>query len=85
MTLAATIKFTLPDWAQWLAMDDDGRWHAFDAKPLPGVGMWYAYGKKFWVCSEPVSKKGTGWRKSLVSATAPDYGGRANIFHTDVK
>jgi hypothetical protein len=33
-----------PEWAKWLAMDEDGQWHWFDIEPALGHKMWYPVG-----------------------------------------
>lgn len=31
-----------PEWAQWLAMDDDGSWYWHETKPYIELGYWYS-------------------------------------------
>ena len=31
----------LPDWCQWLAQDQDGRWWAYEVEPLQFDRGWY--------------------------------------------
>lgn len=33
---------TLPEWAQWVAMDKDTKWFYFDGQPSPWCGRWTA-------------------------------------------
>ena len=34
-------KWNLPDWARWLAQDEDGTWWAYEAEPNQQHNGWY--------------------------------------------
>ena len=48
-----------PEWAQWLAMDDDGEWYWYEEQPDRDSGGWMS------LTMRVVSAKGTGWEKTL--------------------
>ena len=43
-----SVWFMAPDWAEWIAMDKDGRWHWYELKP-------YADGMQWWKNTEKPS------------------------------
>lgn len=36
--MTITIDFAIPDWANWIAIDEDGRVYAYESKPHPVDG-----------------------------------------------
>ena len=40
-TLPPELQTTIPDWAQWLAQDEDGTWWAYEAEPNQQHNGWY--------------------------------------------
>ncbi len=50
-----------PDWAQWLAMDEDGQWHWYSDKPYYSDSwcMWNTE-KQYEKCNDVVS-----WERTL--------------------
>lgn len=40
-TLPPELQTALPDWAQWLAQDEDGAWWAYEAEPNQQHNGWY--------------------------------------------
>lgn len=50
-----------PKWANYLAMDDDGRWYWYETKPMISSGAWYSHANDFAVCEI------AGWKDSLES------------------
>ena len=40
MSKTILIPVQVPDWAKWVAQDEDGAWFAFSCKPLPGSAVW---------------------------------------------
>lgn len=60
----------LPDWTNWVSMDENGRWRCFIDKPhlLSNFDMWGVSGDNTGNCSIPVSfcpKWGGEWKDSL--------------------
>ena len=52
-----------PRWANWLAMDADGRWHWFENEPTQQPFYWHAIGKSMY-----------GWRDDVRSLWfTPDF------------
>jgi hypothetical protein len=54
-----------PDWAQWLAQDEDGEWNWFQDKPqVMGRGEWMTLtgGNFEWARTTPCQRK---WQKTL--------------------
>ena len=47
-----------PEWAQWLAMDDDGEWYWYEEKPKRNKFGWMSLTKRV------LSTKGVGWDES---------------------
>ena len=48
-----------PEWAQWLAMDEDGDWYWYEKEPEPGWKSWAPRKGKTTVAGE------TDWEKTL--------------------
>jgi hypothetical protein len=49
-----------PEWAEWVAMDDDGEWAWFEKKPKISNGMWRPENpidKEITACFEILDKK----------------------------
>ena len=55
------IPVQVPDWAEWVAQDEDGAWYAFEKRPSDKDSTWYdndgtsrflcetyEYNPKFW-------------------------------------
>ena len=40
--------YDAPEWANWLAMDENGEWHWFELKPDENVGCYNVYYGYFW-------------------------------------
>ena len=59
-----------PEWAQWLAMDEDGRWWWYEEKPLPQRDYFYWLGGKMEE-SLPVLDKSMAWDESLEKRESP--------------
>lgn len=62
----------MPAWAEWVAMDKDGEWTLFSAKPSMDVGCWWADGDVTYLAEIPPSyapKWDGDWRDSLVRRT----------------
>lgn len=38
-----------PEWANWLAMNDDGEWYWFEEKPTFDFGEWLAFDDGVWM------------------------------------
>ena len=38
--LQLTVTFDIPDWAKWLAMDQDGSWYAYMSEPYLSTILW---------------------------------------------
>ena len=56
-----------PEWAQWLAMDEDGEWYWYENPPIETSGCWMA-GKADEVPGVgrwALAALGNGWRESL--------------------
>ena len=51
-----------PEWAQWLAQDQDGLWCWFESEPAPRSKDWGCVGRYKPAPRPPVSKP---WRDSL--------------------
>lgn len=51
MSRVARLRVALPDWANWIAQDEDGRWFVYDQEPV----LW---GKHCW---GPRSQPGRRW------------------------
>jgi hypothetical protein len=49
-----------PEWANWLAQDDDGSWFWFEAEPIVDDGSWVNFKQRY--CA---AGNGVGWRDSL--------------------
>jgi hypothetical protein len=39
--LSSELQTAIPDWAQWLAQDEDGTWWAYEAEPNQQHNGWY--------------------------------------------
>lgn len=52
---------TAPEWATWLAQDEDGSWFWFEAKPALGTTMWGPNGGQ----CELASSTDTNWGTTL--------------------
>lgn len=50
-----------PEWAQWLAQDEDGQWHWFQDKP------------EAMACGEWLTLTGGDYKKSEWARTTPNY------------
>ena len=48
-----------PEWANWLAMEEDGSWYWHENKPILGNVMWFVNGKY------GEATLGLKWRESL--------------------
>jgi len=49
-----------PEWANWLAKDEDGCWYWFEFKPSADDNFWSNDGKRYELAS-----RDRGWRESL--------------------
>jgi len=59
----------MPRWAEWVAMDKDGEWTFFSAKPSMDIGCWWSDGDVTYLAEIPPSyapKWDGDWRDSLV-------------------
>lgn len=73
-----------PEWAQWLAMDEDGRWWWYEEKPLPQKDYFYWLGGKMEE-SLPVLDRSMPWDESLEKRKSPspmNIDKIARMFHT---
>ena len=73
-----------PEWAQWLAMDEDGRWWWYEEKPVLQTNYFYWLGSKMEE-SLPVLDKFTPWDESLKKRKSPspmNIDKIARMFHT---
>ncbi|XTQ92600.1 hypothetical protein ACQR5W_11815 [Xanthomonas sacchari] len=55
---------TAPEWANWLAMDEDGEWLWYELKPFK------SFENGFWVSAarcQPVTQPDKGWDETLES------------------
>ena len=59
-----------PEWAQWLAMDEDGRWWWYEEKPVLQTNYFYWLGSKMEE-SLPVLDKSMAWDESLEKRKNP--------------
>jgi hypothetical protein len=62
----------MPRWAEWVAMDKDGEWTLFSAKPSMDIGCWWSDGDVTYLAEIPPSyapKWDGDWRDSLVRRT----------------
>jgi len=55
-----------PEWAKWLAMDEDGSWYWYEKEPYSGDGEWYGAGGQLSHVGQTIS-----WEDSLTKR--PDY------------
>ena len=73
-----------PEWAQWLAMDEDGRWWWYEEKPVLQTNYFYWLGSKMEE-SLPVLDRSMPWDKSLEKRKSPssmNIDKIARMFHT---
>ena len=73
-----------PEWAQWLAMDEDGRWWWYEEKPVLQTNYFYWLGSKMEE-SLPVLDKSMVWDESLEQRKIPspmNIDKIARMFHT---
>lgn len=51
-----------PEWANWLAMDEDGDWYWYEDEPVIGYDVW----RNFAITRHEKAKEvGTHWKSSL--------------------
>jgi len=44
--MAKTVETEVPDWAKWMAKDQDGSWYVYERQPkMHDGGFWHARGK----------------------------------------
>ena len=48
-----------PEWANWLAMDENGDWYWYEYEPVPNGNSWIHFGRSF--SADPSN----GWQKTL--------------------
>ena len=66
---------TAPDWAQYLAMDEDGVWTWYAKKPKASLSYWYSYDRELQT-NEPTNDN---WKTTLEPRpTTPDYNAMAD-------
>ena len=73
-----------PEWAQWLAMDESGRWWWYEEKPVLQTNYFYWLGSKMEE-SLPVLDKSMVWDESLEQRKIPspmNIDKIARMFHT---
>lgn len=51
---------TAPDWAQYLAMDEDGVWTWYMNRPIPKAGFWASVGNEL-----SVTRPHKHWKQTL--------------------
>ena len=57
-------NFTYPDWVNWIAQDEDGRWWGFSVEPLEHSTGWYENEVGRYVLLY-IDKPNINWKKSL--------------------
>lgn len=50
-----------PEWANYLAMDEDGSWYFYAEKPVTGIAQWVSDAK--YLKNDPSNEE--DWRKTL--------------------
>jgi len=57
-------KLNYPDWANWIAQDQDGTWWVYEVEPLQHHKGWYEneVGRSRKICNDKTSKN---WRLTL--------------------
>lgn len=59
----------MPRWAEWVAMDEDGKWIWFLGEPRKGAANWCCYGVYGEIPHTYAPKWDGDWRDSLVRRT----------------
>lgn len=62
-------KFDLPEWANWIAQDEDGAWWAYSVEPLEHDHGWYENEVGI---RKKIKQSGANpdWRNSLTKITS---------------
>lgn len=56
-----------PNWAEWVAMDKDGRWHWYEDEPRPGDASWITNLKRVSEVGFEVATMEDDWTRTLSS------------------